>query len=47
MPSQHQTRHGIDPEFLDAAEYDKMLRDNVDEIEPVYRSASRSGTVQS
>jgi len=78
MPSQHQTRHGIDPEFLDAAdrfvqlanelndkysrewvraammyaaahyaaEYDKMLRDNVDEIEPVYRSASRGGTVQ-
>jgi len=101
MPSQHQTRHGIDPEFLDAAdrfvqlanelndkysrewvraammyaaarynafawmtceedleqtldqaaahyaaEYDKMLRDNVDEIEPVYRSASRGGNVQ-
>ena len=25
-----------------AAEYDKMLRDNVDEIEPQYRAARRS-----
>jgi len=95
MPPRHQTRHGIEPEFLDAAdrfvqlanelsdkysrewvsaammyatarynafvwltreertdqtldqaatyyasEYDKMLRDNVDEIGPAYRTAS-------
>ncbi|HTT11660.1 MAG TPA: DUF3144 domain-containing protein [Burkholderiaceae bacterium] len=99
MPAPHQTRHGIEPAFLDAAdrfvqlanelnanyprdfvraalmyaaarytaftwltredapdqtlehaaayyasEYDRMLRDNVDEIEPVYRAASRDGT---
>lgn len=26
-----------------ASEYDKMLRDNVDEIEPVYRAQTRGG----
>ena len=101
MPAQHETRHGIDPEFLDAAdrfvqlanelnekysrewvraammyaaarynafvwltrenepeqtlehaaayyasEYDSMLRDNVDEIEPVYRANTRGGAAQ-
>jgi len=101
MPAQHETRHGIEPEFLDAAdrfvqlanelnqkysrewvraammyatarynafvwltrddapeqtleqaavyyasEYDKMLRDNVDEIGPVYRASTRGDTAQ-
>jgi LPS sulfotransferase NodH len=101
MPPQHETRHGIDPEFLDAAdrfvqlanelnekysrewvraammyaaarynafvwltrenepeqtleqaaayyasEYDRMLRDNVDEIEPVYRANTRGSAAQ-
>jgi hypothetical protein len=99
MPAHPQTRHGIEPEFLDAAdrfvqlgnelnakysrdfvraalmyaaarynaftwltredapdqtleqaaayyasEYDRMLRDNIDEIEPVYRAAAGGGT---
>lgn len=101
MPAQPETRHGIDPEFLDAAdrfvqlanelnekyprewvraammyaaarynafvwitreesldqtleqaaayyasEYDKMLRDNVDEIEPAYRASSSGNATQ-
>jgi TPR repeat protein len=43
------TRDEGDARTLDAAvayyasEYDKMLRDNVDELEPVYRNARGSG----
>ena len=42
------TRDGQPEQTLDAAvayyagEYDKMLRDNVDEIEPQYRAAQRA-----
>ena len=45
MPNKPETRHGIEPEFLDAA--DRMLRDNVDEIRPIYRASAGDGTAAS